>query len=228
MTRDLGARPIVGAIAILIAIASCSDVDEPTLAAPTSTQPGTTPPSSAAVPTPTVPTPTVLEDPSSTTSTTEAAPAASTEPSGDEAIAERIRDYFDAREVANAASGPDPAHPALAETATGVELANLVEETTARRDAGRAIRPGEQDLAAIRVGSVVFGELVASAAVCSIDDGVVFDVASGEVVDDSILTHSYTVELAVAEGKWKVSRIARVQQWEGVAGCAMAPADYPL
>ena len=154
-------------------------------------------------------------------------PAAEPTASDDEAVAERIRGYFDAREAANSAPSPNPDDPVLAEFATGTELASVVEETTAKRDAGRAIRPGEGGLAEVRVGSVVVDDATGTAAVCSIDDGVVFDVDLGDVIDDSVVTHSYTVQLAVVDGVWKVSQIVRLQMWEGVAGCALALADYP-
>ena len=42
-----------------------------------------------------------------------------------------------------------------------------------------------------------------------------------------VLTHNYTIEMALVDGVWKVSRIVRLQQWEGVAGCALAESDYP-
>ena len=225
-------RLVVGAVLLAVALADCSsDNPSESLAAsttsPSSTTDGVamTEPAAPESESTESPTTTAMVDPPPTTTIAQAAP---TSPPTDEAsIAERIRGYFDAREVANAAPSPDPEHPLLAVFATGSELANVIAETTARRDDGRAIRPGEQTLANVRVGSVVVGDSTASAAACSIDDGVVFDLASDEIIDDSVLTHNYTIELALVDGAWKVSRIVRLQQWEGVAGCALAESDYP-
>lgn len=67
-----------------------------------------------------------------------------------------------------------------------------------------------------------------TAAACPVDDGVIFDVATGVVVNDDVVTHNHQINLELHDGVWKVSRIVRVQQWEGVAGCALSPADYPF
>ena len=56
----------------------------------------------------------------------------------------------------------------------------------------------------------------------------IFDIATGAVVNDDVVTHNYQINLELHDGVWKVSRIVRVQQWEGVAGCALSPADYPF
>ncbi len=222
-------KPKAVALALLLAVSSCSSGDDTVPSGEsTAVDSQTTELVETATTTSVTPTTVVAESQATDPATTVTAPAPS-EPTAsvEESVAERIRGYFDAREAANAAPSPNPDDPRLAEFATGTELASVIEETTAKRDAGRAIRPGEGGLAEVRVGSVVFEEATGTAAVCSIDDGVVFEVASGDVIDNSVLTHSYTAELAFADGEWKVSQIVRLQQWEGVAGCALAAADYP-
>lgn len=161
-------------------------------------------------------------------STTTAETAADPEPAIEEIVADRIRGYFSAREAANAAPAPNPDDPGLAEFAVSEELAAVVANTQTRLDAGQAIRPGEQNLAEIRVGFVEAGASAATAAACAVDDGVIFDVATGTVVNDDVVTHNYQINLELHDGLWKVSSIVRVQQWEGVAGCALSPADYPF
>ena len=193
--------------------------------------------------------PTVDESDSSATSTTETptTEATSTEPestdsdqtstmpeptTGDspieEILADQIRGYFEARAAANAAPAPNPDDPRLAEFAVGEELAAVVASTEARRDAGQAIRPGDAGLATIRVGFVDAGASGASVAACAVDDGVIYDLATDAVVNDDVVTHNYQIDLELHDGVWKVSRIVRVQQWEGVAGCALSSADYPF
>ena len=168
----------------------------------------------------------------STATEVEAAPT--TEPTTvpeapiEEVLANQIRGYFDARAVANAAPAPNPDDPRLAEFAVGEELAAVVASTQGRLDAGQAIRAGEAGLADIGVGFVDAGASGASAAACAVDDGVIYDLATDAVINDDVVTHTYQIDLELHDGAWKVSRIVRVQQWEGVAGCALAPADYPF
>ena len=158
---------------------------------------------------------------STTTASTSTTESADLESNIESVLADRVRGYFDARASANAAPAPDPLSPGLAEYATGEELAAVVANTERRRDGGEAIRPGETALAEIRVAAGTVNRDSATVAACVIDDGVIFDVASGEVINDDVVTHNYQIELVLDGGVWKVARIVRVQQWEGVAGCAL-------
>jgi len=142
-------------------------------------------------------------------------------------LATAVRAYFDAREAASSGPAPNPDDPRLPEVAASPELERLIQSVQDKADAGEAIRPGEQDLAEIRVGFVEAAGDFASVAACSVDDGVIFDVATGGVVNDDVVTHNYRIDLALLSGVWKVTEIVRVQQWEGVGGCALATGDYP-
>jgi hypothetical protein len=146
----------------------------------------------------------------------------------EEILADRVRAYFAARLVANAAPAPNPDDPGLAEVASGRELEALVENTRTRLDAGQALRPGDEGLGEVRVGSVEVDGATASVAACSIDDEVIFDVATGEVVNDEVVTHNYTIGLELRGDVWKVTEIVRIQQREGVGGCALASGDFPF
>ena len=215
-------------LVILIA-AGCSSEDDggapmPTTAVVSSTTSTNGVPSTGETPEPDAVTNDPEEEAPSTTTATPTEPEVAIE----EVVADRIRGYFAARATANAAPAPNPEDPALAEFAVSEELATVTTNTQTRLDAGQAIRPGEQGLAEIRVGFVEAGASAATAAACAVDDGVIFDVATGAVVNDDVVTHNYQINLELHDGVWKVSRIVRVQQWEGVAGCALSPADYPF
>ena len=95
-------------------------------------------------------------------------------------------------------------------------------------DAGEAIRSGDNKLADVRVGFVEVVEDTATLSACSVDDEVVFKVETGAVLDDAVVTHNYVVDLLLLDDRWKITKILRVQQWEGVSGCALAAADYPF
>ena len=142
-------------------------------------------------------------------------------------VANRVRAFFAARDAANAAPAANLDAPQLADAASGTALQDVRDETTRRRDAGQAIRNGQQKLAAIRVGFVSINGTTATAAACSVDDGVIFEVASGRVVNDAVMTHNYRIDLELTGDVWRVSQIVRIQQWNGRAGCANSPGDFP-
>lgn len=148
-------------------------------------------------------------------------------PPAQQVVATRIRAFFAARDAANSAPAANPDAPELADAASGTALQDLRDETTRRRDAGQAIRNGQQNLAAIRVGFVSIDGASATAAACSIDDGVIFEVATGRVVNDAVMTHNYRIDLELTGDVWRVSQIVRIQQWNGRAGCANSPGDFP-
>lgn len=212
-----------------IALAACSsDGGDGALPTPSSVDGSNAPATSMTVvpttkPTTSAPQATTAPETSPTTEVTTAASVPI-----EEVIADQIRGYFDARAAANAAPAPNPDDPRLAEFAVGEELGAVVTNTQTRLDSGQAIRPGDEGLADIRVGFVDAGASGASAAACAVDDGVIYDLATEAVVNDDVVTHNYQIDLELHDGVWKVSRIVRVQQWEGVAGCALSPADYPF
>lgn len=57
---------------------------------------------------------------------------------------------------------------------------------------------------------------------CAVNDGVVYRVATGEIVDDSVVTLSIEATLERIDGHWKVATTQLIQKWEGVAGCALS------
>ena len=89
-------------------------------------------------------------------------------------------------------------------------MQSIRDETTGRRDQGQAIRASTANVARVRVGFVTVTGTTATVAACSVDDGVIFEVASGRVVNDSVITHNYRIDLEQVGGVWKVSRIVRI------------------
>jgi hypothetical protein len=164
-------------------------------------------------------------EPSTTTVQTSSATSAVPEPI-EKQLAARVRGLFAARRAANAAPTPNPESPQLADFASGEALASLRDETATRRDQGQAIRASTANAAQVRVGFVKVTGTTATVSACSVDDGVILVVATSAVVNDSVMTNNYRVELAQLDGVWKVTSIMRLQQWEGVAGCAKS-GDYP-
>lgn len=217
--------PSIVVVLLALAVAGCSSSDSSDSLVTSTTDVATTTEPSAPTAAPTdAPTTTRMVEPTLTPEPTE---PPEDEPI-DAVIAGRIRAFFDAREAANAGPVPDPADPALAEVSAGEALASTAAETQRRLDEGRAIRAGEQALAETWVGSVRLDDETAQAAACSVDDGVIYEVATDEVVNDDVVTHNYVVDLQLSGDAWKVVRVVRLQQWEGVAGCALARGDFPF
>lgn len=225
-------RTTAFAVMTICLAAGCSG-DDDTVADPTSFE---APTSSTAEPTSTS---APIDDPTSTAAPSTPAtpdPTATVEPTVEPTIetapielvlADRVRELFAIREAANDAPAPDPDDPAMATVATGEALQALVDETARRLDDGLAIRAGEAGLADIRVGFIEAAATTASVSVCSVDDGVIYRVDTGEVLNDAVATHNYQVDLELVDGVWLTNRVVRLQQWEGVAGCALAPGDFP-
>jgi len=157
---------------------------------------------------------------SSTTATSTTSTSSRPAPVEDE-VAARYTAFWDARLAANQAP-VNPDHPLLPEYAVGAQLDNVIAETRRRRDDGLAIRrpPNSVTRHDVRVTDVN-GE-VATLQDCSVNDGIIYRVATGEVVNDDIVTQSVRATMRLVDGKWKLERATLVQEWQGVAGCALA------
>lgn len=137
-------------------------------------------------------------------------------------VVERYQAFWEARFDANQPP-PDPDDPALAEYATGEQLASVIAETQRNLDEGLALRrPAGNSVRASRVSMVSLDGTTATLQECYVDDGVVFRPQSGEVVNDVVATHSVLATMQLVDGNWKLERTQLVQRWEGVAGCALA------
>ena len=166
--------------------------------------------------------PVAADTTSTTTTTTTTVPPAVLE------VAEQIRGDFDARAAAFAAPTSDPDGSRFAETAVGGWLGGLLANVQGLHDDGRAIRPGDEGLYDLRIGSVVIDTSEASAIACEVNDRVLYEVATGTVVNDDVVTREYEIFLVLEDGVWKLSDGGVAEQWDGVAGCALSPDDYPL
>ena len=149
-----------------------------------------------------------------------------TSPSGghqpeEQDLVQRYIGFWDARLAANEAP-PNPDDPALPEFATGPQLDNVVAETRRRLDDGLALRAADPSRTSHDV--TVIGQTADRAELqdCFVNDGIVYRTNTGEVVDDSVVTRSVSADMVLVDGVWKLERATVVQQWEGIAGCALA------
>lgn len=206
-------RAVISAlcVALVLALAGCSDDDSDTAASSTTAADRTSTTAS-----------TSSTSRDTTTTTTEATPV-TTAPgtTAEQEVIDRYVGYWNARFNANAGV-PNPDDPALRDFATGRQLDAVVAETQSNLDSGVAF---ERAAEPHNIQQVTVVEIDGDRAVvqeCVVDDGLVVSRDTGEVVDDSVSTHNVQAEMLRVDGVWKVSEARLLQQFEGVAGCALA------
>ena len=191
---QLNAAPTSVILALtLLLLAACSDDSSPTVA-PTS----------------------------SSTAVTTAAPTTST--TGDPAveIVARYTQFWEVRFEANR-DPVNPADPRLAQFATGAQLDNVLAETRQRRDQGLAVRRPEPSASTNRVKVVEVVGDTATLQDCATNDGIIYRVASGQVLDEGVVTRSVEATMLRIDGDWRLADTHVLQEWKGVAGCAQSP-----
>lgn len=129
--------------------------------------------------------------------------------------------FWDARFAANLAA-PDPSAPALDQVATGAQLGRTTAELEANRDAGIAFRRPSPSVARRKVDVDLVDSGTATIHDCAVNDGIVYRVATGEIVSSSVSTRSLDAVMKHIGGSWLLESTSVVQEWEGVAGCALA------
>jgi hypothetical protein len=167
--------------------------------------------------------PTTEATTTSTSSSTSTSPTSDTDdaPAEDQEVIDRYLGFWDARFGANE-EPPDPEDPALADFATGRQLENVIDETRRRLEDGLALRAAEPSRTSHDVAVITKNADRVELQDCFVNDGIVYRPATGEVVDDSVVTRSVSADMVLVDGVWKLERATVVQQWEGIAGCALA------
>ena len=206
-------RAVISAlcVALVLALAGCSDDDSDTASSSTTAADRTSTTAS-----------TSSTSRDTTTTTTEATPV-TTAPgtTAEQEVIDRYVGYWNARFNANAGV-PNPDDPALRDFATGRQLDAVVAETQSNLDSGVAFERATEPHNIQRVTVVEIDGDRAVVQECVVDDGLVVSRDTGEVVDDSVSTHNVQAEMLRVDGVWKVSEARLLQQFEGVAGCALA------
>ena len=136
-------------------------------------------------------------------------------------IIDRYQAFWEARFKANQAP-PNPGDPGLVEYATGKQLDNVRTETQRRLDDGLAFRRPSNSIARRNVRMTAIDGDVANLQDCAVNDGIIYRTTTGEVVNDDAVTQNINAIMRLVEGKWKLEQASLVQEWEGVAECAIA------
>lgn len=164
-----------------------------------------------------------LPDPASTTApgpSSDTTTTGVTAPAGDGPV-DRYMAFWDARFQAN--SDPvRPDHPGLREFATGAQLDSVIAETRQNAEDGVAFRRPADSVYERRVVVVERGGGVATLQDCVTSDGIVYRVADRQIIDDEVVTRNISATMRKVAGVWKLAASSELQEWEGVAGCALS------
>ncbi len=148
---------------------------------------------------------------------TDATVAATTTTLSPEAEVESAIAAYDAM-INRIVQAPDPNDPEIAQRATGANL-ETVESGFAQLVAlGQHGQPGPNRRTTV-LRTVVSGDQ-ATVDVCEVDDGLLINTATGEVIDDDVVTRLVVISLERVDGTWLVARIEPTNSsWEGVTDC---------
>ncbi len=142
-------------------------------------------------------------------------------PTPEEEVLAAYQAYWAAVDEAFGPPQVRPDLPALRQYATGEVLAGIVRraEEVKGRDSVARLRENGQYVHRAEVLSV--DSDTATVRDCNINDVVVENATTGEVIDDGVSTRLYISMLVRETGQWKVATLDRETGWEGVAGCAL-------
>ena len=114
---------------------------------------------------------------------------------------------------------PDPDDPEIAQRAMGTNRETVESGFAQLAALGQYGRPGPNRSTTV-LRATVSGDQ-ANADVCEVDDGRLINSASGDVIDDDVVTRLVVISLERVDGAWLVSRVDPTDSsWEGVSDCA--------
>ncbi len=153
-------------------------------------------------------------------------------------LARRYEAYWQAFDLARQAPSANPTadYPELATLAAGEQLELTYGELEDLSGLGHAIRepdspavPGLDANSAHRVRIESLEQGVAELVSCLVNDQVRYDVTTGEILNERVITAQTRTTMAKADGTLEVIRSAAVGLDDGVAGCWLEPEEsFPL
>lgn len=128
---------------------------------------------------------------------------------------------LDAEHKASAVS--DPAYPEFVATHVDPMYSKLRDLYRARKLKGQATKYPEPSVFSVEPKSAeLVDESTAIVVTCSIDDGIVYEPATGRVIDDKVSSALLRATLIKDNGVWKVSKRAITWNQPGASGCEKA------
>jgi hypothetical protein len=115
---------------------------------------------------------------------------------------------------------PNPSDSLLPQTMVDPMLSQSTNLAGEWRGFGQAGRYPAHSVRRVTLVSADVSGDQATIEACIVDDGVVYDVATGKVINDQVTTALDKATLTLVGGTWKLATRDQVQKWQGVAGCA--------
>lgn len=120
------------------------------------------------------------------------------------------------------ANPPNPEHPALAATTVDPVLTEVRNLAASWKGFGQALRYPANSVHRIETLSVEINGDTATIETCNVDDGILYEPATGRVLNDKVTTAHDRATMTLVAGDWKLTTREQIEKWEGVAGCAIA------
>jgi hypothetical protein len=164
---------------------------------------------------------TVTEAPTTSSTTTSTQPPATTTadpgPSDEDQILDVVRRYWDVLVIAN--DPPSPDSLLWESVASGERLELLRQRSRERSTAGEGTRhPPIQMNQLPRIEILVIEDGVAAVNICLRDDVILYDLATGEILDDQILHFWYQMIVAKSD-VWLVTESNRIEELTQEEAC---------
>ena len=230
-------RCVGGMLCAVLVASGCSDDGSTPVESVTTTIPSTTAASIAAVPDgSTAPPTTLAATPTTSPTTTTTAPTATvpttTVPTATTAVstAEAVRSsdeqqifaaidrYYEAMIEAN--DPPDPASPLFDEVAVPEFADRLRAKARENLKAKQAVRWAEDRQPWVKSPNVVWRQgSIAVVDLCLRNNGVLYDLESGEIIDDSVGYYWRQVTVSNRYGNWLVSEHRIVEEFDSEEAC---------
>jgi hypothetical protein len=137
----------------------------------------------------------------------------------EEAATAALFEYYDAYQEATA-EPVNPQHPELQALITSehkVVVTRNLEERQAKREAVRlpANTQTAHDIRSVELKPDGTVEIVD----CQVDDSIVYEIESGHIVDDDVVSKLVVASMAVEGGDWKLAFSEIAETWSGVTAC---------
>ncbi len=116
------------------------------------------------------------------------------------------------------AQAPDPDDPEIAQRSTGSSRERAESGFAQMVALGQYGQPGPNMSISV-LHTEVSGDH-ATVDACEVDDGLLIDAATGNVLDDDVVTSLVTISLERIDGQWLVSSSVIQDTWDGVTSCA--------
>jgi hypothetical protein len=124
--------------------------------------------------------------------------------------------------VLEAASDPvTPDLPELQQLTVGDQQRIVTRNLEDLQSRGQAVRPGNESLSSHQVrsaelqqdGSIVIVD-------CEVDDAIVYDIQTGRVIDDDVVTRLVEARMVREAGNWRLSLSTITEEWDGANECS--------